>query len=89
MLRCLVERDHLQQTVRLVQNCAAGRLVYASRLHADETVFYQIRKSHAVFAADLVEFFDDFHCAERFAVDRRRNTLFKVNRQISRLVGRL
>src|SRR5664280_3110368 len=42
MSRTAIERDRFDAAMRHQQNGAARRLVYAPRLHADETVFHQI-----------------------------------------------
>ena len=50
-----VERDRFDGAVRGEQDGAAGRLVDAARLHADEAVLDQVEPADAVVAAELVE----------------------------------
>src|SRR5262249_59309804 len=49
-----VQRDRLEGAPRDVQDGAAGRLVDASRLHADEPVLDEIDTPDAVLAAQAV-----------------------------------
>ena len=55
MRRAAVERDRLDAAMRRQQDGAAGRLVDAARLHADEAVLDQIDAADAVGLAERVE----------------------------------
>jgi hypothetical protein len=50
-----VERDALDAAVRRQQDRAAGRLVDAARLHADEAVLDQVQAADAIVVAQAVE----------------------------------
>ena len=54
------------------QHRAAGRLVDAARLEADEAVLHQVHASDAVRAAELVEPGEEGRRRERRAVHRHR-----------------
>ena len=53
----LVQCQGLQHFMRLVQNGAAGGLIYTAALHAYQTVLNNIQQTDAVLAAQLVELF--------------------------------
>ena len=89
MLRLLVERDLLERLVRRVKDCAAGRLVHAAAFHSDKAVFNHIDDTDAVFAAQVVELFDNLRRGHLLAVHRDRHALFKADRDIRRRVGGL
>jgi len=55
MRRAAVEGDALDAAMGAVQDGAAGRLVDAARLHADEAVLDEVEAADAVLAAQLVE----------------------------------
>jgi len=72
--------------VCVVQNRTARCFINASGLHTNQTVFYEVSQTNAIFAAQLVQGFNDLNAAHFLAVDGSRDTLFKVNGYISRLV---
>ena len=51
----LVDGDHLQLLVGKVEDGAAGSLVNAPVLHADQPVLHDVQDADAVVAAQLVE----------------------------------
>src|SRR5580700_3802016 len=53
--RAAIEGDALDAAMRCVHERAAGRLVDAARLHADETVLHEIEAADAMLAAKLVQ----------------------------------
>ena len=55
MHRAAVERDRFDAAMGGEQDGAAGRLVDAARLHADEAVLDQVEPADAVVVAELVE----------------------------------
>ena len=73
--------------MRLVQDGAAGSLVYAAALHADQTVLDDIEQTDTVLAAQLVELEDDILRGHLLAVEGDGSALFKFDGDISRLVG--
>ena len=85
----LVQGNGFQHIVCVVQNGAARSFINASGLHADQTVFYQIRQTDAVCTAQFVQLFYQFYSTHFLAVDSSRDTLFKVNGHISGLVRSL
>ncbi len=85
----LVEAEGLEHLVGRVEDGAAGGLIDAARLHADEPVLEQIDNADAVRAADLIELFDEGHTVHLDAVEAHRHALFKAEGDIGRLVGRL
>ena len=89
MHRLAVERERLDRAVRDMQDGAAGRLVDAARLHADEAVLDQIDAADAVVAAELVEPRQQRRRRQRLAVDRDRVALLEADLDDGRLVGRL
>ena len=89
MHRLLVQRDGLQNIVRLVQDGTAGGLVDAAALHADQTVFDDIQQADAVGAAQLVEMLDQRNAVHLNAVHGGGDALLKVDLDIGRLVGGL
>ena len=84
-----VDAKGLEHRMSLVKNGSAGSLVNASRLHTHKSVFHNVGKADAVFAAQLIKGFDDFHGGHLFAVNGNGNTLFKRNSHIGGLVGSL
>ena len=54
----------------------------------DETVFHDVGKPDAVFAAEPVERLQQRDGGELFAVERDGHALFKIERDVGRLVGR-
>ena len=72
--------------MRLVEDGAAGRLVDAAALHADQAVLDQRPDADAVAAADLVEQRDELVAAavELLAVHRDRDAGFEVDGHVSR-----
>ena len=72
----------------LVENGAAGSLVYAAILHANQPVFHDVQKADAVFSAQrFVELADHVAGLHLLAVHGHRHALFKVDGHISGLVG--
>jgi hypothetical protein len=73
--------------MRLQQDRAAGGLVDAARLHADEAVFHEVEAADAVLAAQLVEPGQDRRGRHRLAVDRDRVALLEGDLDISGVSG--
>jgi hypothetical protein len=71
------------------QDRAAGRLVDAARLHADEAVLDEIEPADAVVAAELVELGQQRRRRHLLAVDGDRVALLEADLDVGRLVGRL
>jgi hypothetical protein len=70
MGRTTVERDRFDGAVGRQQDGAAGGLVDAARLHADEAVLDEVETADAVVAAVVVEFGEQ----RRRATSRRRRS---------------
>jgi len=85
--RILIQRNGFQHLVGAVQNGAAGCLIYAAALHAHQTVFHQIHQADAVSAADFIKGKHNLLSAHFLAIEGYRHALFKVQRNIFRLVG--
>ena len=64
-----VERQRLDRFVRVVEQCAAGRLVAAPRFHADEAVLHDVDTPDAVLARDLIRAPQEGDGGEGFAVN--------------------
>ena len=77
------------RAVRRKQDRAAGRLVHAARLHADEAVFDQIETADPIVVAELVEGGEQGRGAHRLAVDRDRIAFLERDLDHGRLVGRV
>ena len=73
----------------LVQDGAAGGLVYAAGLHAYQTVLHQIHKTYAILAAQLVEIGYHLNAVHLLAVSSSGDALLKVDGHIGSLVGSL
>ena len=85
-----VERQRFQFADRSHQDRAAGRLIAAARLHADEAVLHQIDASHAVFAADALSSSSNLDAAQLLLpVDETGTPCSKPMVTSAGLVGRL
>ena len=89
MRRAAVERDRFDAAMGCEQDGAAGRLVHAARLHADEAVLHQIEAADAVGAAELVQLGQQRGRRQFLAVDRDRVALLEADLDIGRLVRRV
>src|SRR6478752_4742444 len=69
MRRAAIERDRLDGAMRREQDRAAGRLVDAARLHADEAVLDKVDAADAVRLAERVELGEDRGRRQRLAVE--------------------
>jgi hypothetical protein len=78
-----LDADLLEGLVGFVEDGAAGRLVDAAGLHADEAVFARHGDADAVLAADLVQLRDDLVRRELLAVDGDRVAAFEIELTIS------
>ena len=87
VLGVLVDGDHLQDLVGLVEDGAARSLIDAPVLHAHQPVFHDVQQADAVGAAQGIELFDDGAGLHLLAVDGHGPALFKVQRHIGGLVG--
>ena len=70
------------------QDRAAGGLVHAARLHADEAVLDQVEPADAIVVAELVERGQQRRGRQRLAVDRDRVAVLESDFDDGRLVGR-
>ncbi len=66
----------------LIEDCAAGRLVHAAALHADDAVLDDVDDADAVLAAELVAGADDVGELHLLTVHRNRDALLKVDRDV-------
>ena len=89
MQHFLIHGQHLQLGVGEVQDGAAGGLVDAVILHADETVLHDIDDADAVLAAQIVELLDDLAGLHLLAVDGHRSAGLEVDGHIGGLVRSL
>ena len=74
--------------MRRHENRPARRLVYASGFDADQAILDQVHLADTVFAAQLVQRFDQFHTACEFAVQLHRHAFEESDRYIVRLIRR-
>ena len=84
-----VHGQHLQLGMGEVQDGAAGSLVDAVILHADETVLHDVDDADAVLAAQLVELFDDLAGLHLLAVHGHGSAGLEVDGHIGGLVRSL
>src|SRR5690606_1529432 len=75
--------------MRLQQDGAAGRLVDAARLHADEAVLDQVEAADAVVAAEIVQRLEQGRRRQFLAVERYRIALAEGNDDLGGGVGRI
>ncbi len=85
----LVKADFLELIVSGVEDCSAGGLVNAARLHTYKAVFYDVGDTNAVASADFVELFNQLYRAYSLAVELNGNTLFKAQCYVLGLIGSL
>ncbi|MCY1294147.1 hypothetical protein D9M70_434300 [compost metagenome] len=81
-----VERDRFDRAVRGEQDRAAGGLIDAARLHADEAVLDEIETADAVVAAVLVKLGKQRGGRQAHAVDRDGVTTLEADLDDGRLV---
>src|SRR3546814_9270534 len=77
--------DRLQRPVRDREDGAAGRLVDAAALHADEAVLDEVEAADAVVAAQLVEVGEQRGRRQRLAVDPHGIAVFRSEEHTSEL----
>ncbi len=90
--RCMTSRSivsDLHLAVREVQDRAAGRLIHAADLHADEAVLDHVHAADAVFAAELVQRLHHAERGQRLAVHGDAVALLEIERDVLRLVRRV
>ncbi len=88
MGRILIQRNGFQHLVGARYRMAPPGALYAAALHAHQTVFHQIHQADAVSAADFIKGKHNLLSALDFlAIEGYRHALFKVQRNIFRLVG--
>ena len=85
----LVDGDHLQQLVGLVEDGAAGSLIHAPVLHAHQPVLHDVQQADAVVAAQLVQLADDVAGLHLLPVHGHGHALLKVDGHVGGLVGGL
>ena len=85
--RAPVEHDALQPAPGRQQQRAAGGLIDAARLHADEAVLHQVEPADAVPAGGLVQPLQQRRRREARAVHRHRVAPLEVDLDIVGLVG--
>ena len=83
----LVDGNHLQALVGLVEDGAAGGLVHAPVLHAHQPVLHDVQQADAVLAAQLVQLADHVAGLHLLPVHRHGHALFKVDGHVGGLVG--
>lgn len=83
----LVDGDHLQLLVGKVEDGAAGSLVNAPVLHADQPVLHDVQDADAVLAAQLVQTLDDLGDLHLLAVQGHGGALFKLQGEVGGFVG--
>ena len=74
--------------MRGIENGSARGFIYAAGLHTDQTVFNHVAKPHAIFSAHFIQLFEEGNTVHLHAVDRCGNSLFEMNGDIRRLIGR-
>ena len=84
-----VQDQLFQLLVGFHQDGAAGSLINASGLHADNTVLNDVNDADAVLAAQLVELADDVGNAHGFAVEGLGNALLEGHGHIGDFIGSL
>ena len=66
-----------------------GRLVHATRLHADEPIFDDVRATYAVHAADLVQQLDQCDRRVGDAINRDGVAVVEPDLNVLRAIGRI
>ncbi len=89
MRRAAVEGDAFDAAMRRVQDGAAGRLVDAARLHADEAVLDEVEAADAVLAAELVELRQERRRRQRRTVDGDGVAALELDLDIFGPIGRV
>src|SRR6185312_5808574 len=89
MRRAAIQGDALDAAMRRMEDGAAGRLVDAARLHADEAVLDQVEAADAVPAAELVEPRQQLRRRQRHAIDRDGVAALELDLDVFGLVRRL
>ena len=84
-----VERQRLDPAMREVEDRAAGRLVHAARLHADETILDEVEPPDAVATAIVVECLEQRRGRHALAIDRDRIAALEIDRDHLGRVGRV
>ena len=84
-----VEHQGFQAPLCLEQNCDAGNLVNAARLHADDAVFDDVKDADAVLAADFVQLAEQIGELHALAVKAHRHAFLKADAKQGLGVGRL
>src|SRR4051812_44772761 len=75
--------------MRRQQQRAAGCLVGATRLHADETVLHEINAADSVTRADLIQQFDKLDWIKLLSIESDRHALDEIDLDLFGAVGRL
>src|SRR5262249_8674628 len=78
-----IERDGFDPTVRGEQDGAAGGLVHAARLHADEAILDEIESPDAVSTSERVEVGEHLRGREPLAVERDGVAALELDAAIS------
>mmetsp|Transcript_1839 Transcript_1839/g.7242 ORF Transcript_1839/g.7242 Transcript_1839/m.7242 type:complete len:461 (-) Transcript_1839:74-1456(-) len=81
-----IEADGFERAADGEQNRPTGRLVHASRLHADKARFNNIQAPNAVVATELVELGEHIGRGVFHAIDGHRVTLFELDFNVRRLI---
>ena len=75
--------------MRFHEDRAARRLIHATALHADNTVFDDIDDADAILSAELVECKKNLLYRHLLSVQRNRHTFFPINAYIGLLIRSL
>ncbi len=70
-----------------IEQSATRSLIYAARLHSNETILDEIDAADSMPARDLVECRENGNRIEKYAVDRNRSSLAEANGNFLRLAG--
>src|SRR3546814_6098153 len=74
-----IEAQRFDRAMRLEQDGAARRFIAAPALHADVAVLDNVETADAVFAAKLVELFENLERRAAHPVDRHRIALVELD----------
>ena len=89
MRRAAIQRDAFNAAMGTGVDFATRRFIHTARFHTNETVLDQIKTANAMRAAKLIKRCQQCCWRHRFAVQGNAVTLFKIDGDIFRRIGRI